>query len=187
MVAILAHKGYSDQNSWLSFAIALAERGFTVLTFDFRSIGQSGGTLQASQLEQDVRAAVGFLQTRSYAHIICIGASFGSTACMTAALQTDIDGLVVIASLMSEGDPTEIEPEEFSLLTMPKLFINAEDDNNNLAAVATEMYALSPEPKELWIVPGSAHATDLFSYSGELRQVLLDFLEEVRTIIRGEN
>ncbi|MCP4421850.1 MAG: alpha/beta fold hydrolase [Chloroflexi bacterium] len=185
VAVVLTHKGYADQNSWQEFATLLAERGFAVLTFDFRGVGQSSGTLRAGRLEQDARTAIEFMQNRAYERIICVGASFGGTACMKAALQIELDGLVVIASRMSEGYPTEIKPEEFSLLTMPKLFVSAEYDHHDLAAIAAEMYELSPDPKSLEILPGSAHATDLFytPHADTFRQILLDFLEDLRATL----
>jgi hypothetical protein len=49
-------------------------------------------------------------------------------------------------------------------------------------AIAAEMYDLSPDPKELHILPGSAHATDILgaTHADEFRQILLNYLEGLR-------
>jgi hypothetical protein len=72
--------------------------------------------------------------------------------------------------------------DDFSRLTLPKLFVCAEDDAANLAHIVTEMHDLSPEPKELILLPGTAHGTELFNteYGGGFRDVLVNFLEGLR-------
>ena len=100
LAVILAHQGTegTDQKSWQPFAEVLAEKGNAALTLDFRGRGQSKGYLQASQLIKDLNAAIQFLRGRGYQRIVCMGASMGGTACLRAALDHDLAGLVVIAS-----------------------------------------------------------------------------------------
>ncbi len=182
---ILAHMGTegTDQQSWHPFARLLAERGFTALAFDFRGCGKSEGYMWQAQLVRDVRAATEFLQDRGFERIVCMGASMGGTSCLKLALETEWEGLVVIASPMSLGRPTNVSRADFPALTMPKLFVCAEDDRyGGLAEAATEMYKLSPEPKEIRLFPGIEHGTELFDtpYGDEFTQALLDFLEGLR-------
>jgi Tol biopolymer transport system component/predicted alpha/beta-hydrolase family hydrolase len=184
IAVILAHMGEPGvtQASWESFARLIAARGFAALTFDFRGRGRSEGFLQHSQLIHDMNAAIAFLQEQGYERIACVGASMGGTACLRAALDHDLAGLVVIASTMTLGDPTRVRREEFAQLTMPKLYVAAQNDLV-LASAATFMYKLSPEPTELVIYPGqSAHGTRLFSTSvgHEFRALLVSFLEQLR-------
>lgn len=184
IAVILTHMGASNatQDSWFDFATTIAGMGFTALTLDFRGIGQSEGNLVQSHLIYDVRAAIEFLQSKGYDRIVCMGASMGGTTCLKAAVETELEGLVVIASPMSIGAPTSVPPKDFALLTMPKLFVCAEDDGYNLARSAKVMYNTAPEPKDLKIFPGTAHGTDLFyTPSGnEFRKLLIDFLEALR-------
>ncbi|MGD9099114.1 MAG: alpha/beta hydrolase, partial [Anaerolineae bacterium] len=184
IAVILTHMGERGvtQASWKSFARLAAERGFAALTFDFRGRGGSEGFLRQSQLIHDVNAAIAFLQEQGYEHIACVGASMGGTACLRAAVDHDLAGLVVIASPMTLGDPTRVRREEFAQLTMPKLYISAQNDYG-LASTATFMHKISPEPTELVIYPGqSAHGTHLFSTSvgDEFRALLVSFLEKLR-------
>lgn len=104
-----------------------------------------------------------------------------------AALETDLEGVVVIASGPSLGWPTEVRPEAYSLLAMPKLYVCAQDDSvdgnpTDLASLMTLMCRASSEPKELRLFPGKAHGIELFdTESGdELRELFVDFLEGLR-------
>jgi len=185
MAVILAHQGAqdADQTSWQPFARLLAEEGFTALTFDFRGRGESDGVLEQKELVRDVRAALAFLRNRGYSRMVCMGASMGGTSCLKLALETDLEGLVVIASSMNLGPPTDVFPQDLAQLTVPKLFVCAEDDRySGIAHTVQEMYDLSPEPKQISLLPGVAHGTELFDtpQGDEFTRLLLDFLNGLR-------
>ncbi len=114
-----------DQQSWQPFAQLLAERDFTALTFDFRGRGKSEGNPVYNTLPYDVYAAIQFLQDRGYERIVCIGASMGGTACIRAALDHDLAGLGVIASVMSNGEPNQVSAYDVQQLTLPKVLVYA--------------------------------------------------------------
>jgi uncharacterized protein len=185
IAVILAHQGTpgADQTTWQPFAMRLAQNGFTALTFDFRGVGQSGGTLDYSLLEKDVQAAVRYLHAQKYNQIVCAGASMGGTACLRVAIDGEpFIGLIVLASTMSAGDNLqilEILPEEMSKLKQPKLFITAKNDFLIVVQDTGRMYRLSAEPKQLLVLEGSKHGTSLFqtSVGEELSAAMLDFLE----------
>lgn len=184
LAVILAHQGTegTDQTSWQPFARLLAEHGYAALTLDFRGRGQSKGYLQASQLIKDVNAAMQFLQERGYQRIVCMGASMGGTACLRAALDHDLAGLVVIASPLSSGAPTAVTPAELSKLTLPKLYVCTENDRYSFVISQTQqMFDLSSDPKQLKFFPGRVHGTELFDteYGDEFRQLLSDFVEQL--------
>jgi pimeloyl-ACP methyl ester carboxylesterase len=194
IAVLLAHQGTegTDQRSWQPFAELLAGKGFAVLTFDFRGRGQSEGRLRVSRLDRDLRAAIGFLRSRGLPRIVCMGASMGGTACLQAALEADLEGVVAIASGPSLGWPTEVRPEDYPRLTMPKLYVCAQEDSvdgqpTGLASLMTLMYTASPQPRELKLFPGEAHGTELFdTESGdELRELLVGFLEDLSRASSG--
>jgi esterase/lipase len=175
---VLAHMGThgATQQSWASFAQYLAQRGYGVLTFNFRP--------DRSKLDLDVRAAIGFLRDQDYPRIVCMGASMGGTACIKAAVDTDLAGLVVISSLWTTGSglvggALEVSYEELEQLTLPKLFATTRNDGNHVPTTIGDMYAVASEPKTLKVLPGSEHGTDIFDtpQGDELRDALVDFLE----------
>jgi WD40 repeat protein len=183
---ILAHQGTpgADQRTWHPFANLLAEHGYTALTFDFRGVGQSEGKLLYGNLAMDVSAAVQLLQNRGYQKIICIGASMGGTACIRAAQDHAFVGLVALASTMTAGSGTDslrLTPDDLKNLTQPKLFISANGDHGVVVGDTKRMYELSPNPKNLLLLPGTQHGTNLFDTdAGEkLSAAMLRFIENI--------
>lgn len=192
LAVILAHQrskpqpgSPQTQKSWQSFAELLANKGYTVLTFNFRGIGRSEGDINMMENEvvKDTLAAVEFLQSEGYHRIACVGAEMGGTSCMEAAQSYEFEGLVVIASTLSLGEPTVITDDDIERLTMPKLFICADQDRYERIVGETQYLCdKSPEPKRLKFFSGTAHGTELFytEHGEEFRGLLLDFLEGLR-------
>ena len=187
IAVILAHQGTpgTDQTTWQTFARLLAEQGYTALTFDFRGVGQSEGTLGYRDLWKDVKAATQFLRELGYSQIVCAGASMGGTACIYNAKQGEYMGLIVLASTMVAGrgvDTLAITDEDLAKLTLPKLFISAERENYIVVRDTKHMAELSLEPKSLLVLPGTQHGTLLFDTdSGEkLPAAILEFIDNLK-------
>ena len=110
--------------------------------------------------------------------IILAGASLGGSASAKLAVESQTNGLIVIAS------PPEIsqwgfEVEAADLNTnIPKLFITAENDNTVPASATRNLYDLAAELKEWQTYPGTAHGTDLFEteIGTELQVRILEFI-----------
>jgi pimeloyl-ACP methyl ester carboxylesterase len=160
---VLAHGGRFNKESWAKQAGALAGAGFRVVAIDFRGYGQSRGPGQAdiysAPLHLDVVAAVGYLKAAGSKSVSLVGGSLGGGAAAAAAAEAqpgEIDRLVLLAA-------TPDTPAE--KLTGRKLYIVARDDANaaglRLPGIRAH-YEKAPEPKELIVVEGSAHAQFLF-------------------------
>lgn len=187
LAIILAHQRdrLVTQKSWQSFAQLLASKGYTALTFNFRGIGRSEGNIDAMENEvmRDVSAAIKFLQAEGFDRIVCIGAGMGGSACLAAAPEHNLAGLVVITAAMSLGEPTKVTEDDLKNLTMPKLFICTTNNRFGRIVKHTQiMYDNSPEPKQLKFFPGTVHGTELFftEHKEEFRRLLLDFVEGLR-------
>ena len=185
LAVILAHMGMPDvdQQSWQPFALILAERDFTALTLDFRGRGKSEGNPVYNTLPYDIFAAIQFLKDRGFERIVCIGASMGGTACMRAAVDHDLAGLGVIASVMSNGKPNQVSVFDIQQMTLPKVLVYA---GNEAPAVVIDMKIISefaPEPKLVQVYQASAHGTNLFNteYGSQLTELLIGFLEAIRS------
>ncbi len=176
---VLAHGARFDKASWGKQAEVLAKAGFRVLAIDFRGYGQSrGGDKSApgsGEKYEDILAAVRYLRENGAKTVSLIGASMGGGAAATASIHArpgEIDRLILLA-------PVPVaEPER---LTGPKLFVTSKGDG--LAAKVREQFEKAPEPKELIILEGSAHAQFLFqTVQGErLMKKILEFLSESKT------
>jgi dienelactone hydrolase len=182
---ILAHMGMpgTDQVSWHPFARLLAEQGFRVLTFDFRGRGESAGQLEFNKLPYDMDAAIQYLVEHGYSRIICVGASMGGTACMRAALDHELLGLGVIASVLSNGIPNEVSIEEVKLLKLPKILVYGAYDFPTVTMDMKKITELAAEPKIIQVYQTYAHGTDIFNteYGGQFSELLVSFLEDLRT------
>ena len=179
---VLAHGGRFNKESWEKQARILAAAGFRALAIDFRGYGQSRGPGQSeplgAPLHLDVLAAVRYLRQNGAKTVSVIGGSMGGGAAADASVEAEpgeIDRLVLLGS--AGGD----KPER---LKGRKLFIVSRDDlgpgdKPRLPRIRAD-YERAPEPKELVILEGSAHAQFIFGTDqGErLMREILRFLSE---------
>ncbi len=162
---VLAHGGRFNKESWAPQAQVLVKAGYRVLAFDFRGFGQSKGPGDAdplgAPLRLDVLAAVRHLRATGARSVSVIGASMGGTAAADASIEAapgEIDRLVLLAS------PANDSPEK---LRTRKLFIVCRDDVGGpdiprLPKIRAQ-YEKAPDPKELVVLEGSAHAQAIFA------------------------
>ena len=160
---VLAHGGRLNKESWQKQARILAAAGFRVLAFDFRGYGKSLGPGDSdplgAPLHLDVLAAVRYLRNNGAKSIAVVGGSMGGAAAGDASIasaQGEINRLVLLGA--APNGPAD-------KLKAPTLFIVARDDANEagprLPSIRAQ-YEKAPEPKELIVLDGSAHAQYLF-------------------------
>ena len=160
---VLAHGGRFNKESWEKQAQTLATAGFRVLALDFRGYGKSKGpgdsAPMSAPLHLDVLAAVRYLRKSGAKTVAVVGGSMGGGAAGAASIASqpgEIDRLVFLGAY--PDGPAE-------KLKCRSLFIVARDDANEdgprLPKIRTQ-YEKAPEPKELIILDGSAHAQFLF-------------------------
>ena len=102
---------------------ALAERGFVVLRYDKRAVGQSGGRAERAALSDyadDVLAAVRYLRSRKDVdedRVSVVGHSEGGAVGMLAAKKEDDDiaALVLIAAPGTRGSELILEQQQYGL------------------------------------------------------------------------
>jgi esterase/lipase len=177
---VLVHGARFDKASWGSQARALAEAGMTALAIDLRGYGRSGPREGSDLLHPgyplDVLAAVRFARAEGAEAVSVVGGSLGGWAAGQAAVDArpgEIDRLVLLAHATID------EPER---LPGRKLFVVARGDvrGENVLRLPDiqEQYERAPEPKELLVLEGSAHAQHLFATDeGErLMREILRFL-----------
>ncbi len=178
---VLAHGGRFNKESWEKQARVLARAGFRVLAIDFRGYGQSRGPGESqplgAPLHFDVLAAVRYLRKTGAKTVSIVGGSMGGGAAADASVEAEpgeIDRLVLLAGGTAQ-------PEK---LKGRKLFIVSRDDlgpgDKPRLPKIREQYERAPDPKELVILDGSAHAQFIFATDqGErLMREILRFLSE---------
>jgi pimeloyl-ACP methyl ester carboxylesterase len=160
---VLAHGGRFNKESWRDQARTLVSHGFRVLAIDFRGFGCSTGPGQAdfdnAPFENDVLAAVHYLKTHGAKTVSVVGGSFGGGAAGDASIKSEpgeIDRIVLL------GAAPNLSAEK---LKSRVLFIVARDDANDAGPRLPGIRAQcekAPQPKELIVLDGSAHAQFLF-------------------------
>jgi pimeloyl-ACP methyl ester carboxylesterase len=160
---VLAHGGRFHKESWRERAQALASEGFRILAIDFRGFGCSTGPDQAdfdhAPFENDVMAAVRYLKEHGAQSVSVVGGSFGSAAAGDASIKSspgEIDRIVFL------GAAPNLSADK---LKSRSLFIVAREDRNDSGARLPRIrsqYEMAPQPKELIVLDGSAHAQFLF-------------------------
>ena len=175
---VLAHGGRFTKESWAAQVPVFVERGFRVLAIDFRGRGDSvaGPDADPDDVHLDVLAAIRLLRSHGAGGVSVVGASFGGWAAARAAILTqpgEIDALVLLAAPAIE-DPGRIPGR--------KLFLTARDDARGgeipRLPEIRDQFERAPEPKQLVVVDGSAHAQYLFeSEQGpEVLRTIVGFL-----------
>jgi len=160
---VLAHGGRFTKESWRPQAEVLAAKGFKVVAFDFRGFGCSRGPgdkdMFTAPMANDVLAAVHYLKKHGAKTVFAIGGSFGGAATGDASIQSkpgEIDRIVFL------GAAPNLPADQLKSRT---LFIIARDDANDdgprLPSIRAQ-YLKAPEPKELTVLDGDAHAQFLF-------------------------
>ncbi len=181
--------------------------GFSVLLIDYRGYGRSQGSFpNESQVYEDAETAYNYLVKQrklSPSQILLYGHSMGGAVAIELAIKhPETAGLIVQSSFTSMADMVEpyglmrIFPVRLLLtqrfnsiakvesLRMPVLFVHGTADPFIPAAMSKKLYAISPEPKGLLLVPNAKHNNgDAFFNNGEYRQTIVNFADKV---IHGE-
>ncbi len=160
---VLVHGGRFDKESWAKQAPEFVKAGFRVLAIDFRGEGKSTGPgdsgLMSAPLYLDVMGAVRYLHKAGTKSVSVVGGSMGGYAgaeAMARCEPGEIERIVLLGSTAND------KPE---LLKGRKLFILCRDDANadglRLPKIQAD-FDKTPEPKELILLDGSAHAQFIF-------------------------
>ena len=168
---------------WREFAQLTAAQGLMTLTYQWRGCRPSGSVdeVEIQSFVDDLRGAIAFMRAQGAQKIILVGASLGGCASAKVTVESQADGLVVVAS------PAEISDWGFAVEAadvdsdIPKLFITAKEDDVVPVESTQELFNLAAEPKEWQTYPGTAHGTDLFEtqHKEEFQQRILEFILRV--------
>ncbi|HZC44195.1 MAG TPA: alpha/beta fold hydrolase [Acidobacteriaceae bacterium] len=154
---------------------ALHSLGFPVLRFNFRGVGRSEGEHDNGHGEQDdVRAALDWLEQEFHRPILFAGFSFGSNVGMRASC-----GDPRVPGLIALGLPVVAEGRQYSYSYLPtcrqpKLFISGDHDPFGPVAEVEAVVATAAEPKEMVWIQNADHF-----FVGKLEQVQTEIIRWV--------
>jgi uncharacterized protein len=137
---------------------AFGSFGLPTLRFNFRSVGLSEGAFDHGRGEQeDVRAALAWLDARLELPVLLAGFSFGSYVGLRACCgDSRVKGLVAL------GLPAHAEGRNYtygflSECMQPKLFVSGDHDQYGPLPKLEEAVASAAEPKRLVVIEGAEH------------------------------
>ena len=164
---------------------ALSSFGLPVLRFNFRSVGLSEGEHDEGIGEQeDVRAALDWLERNFNRPILFAGFSFGSNVGLRACC-----GDARVKGLIGLGVPVQAEGRDYTYgflpkCTAPKLFISGDHDQYGPRAVMESVFERAPEPKRLVWIAGADH---FFQGTEESLGAKLNLMQqEIRSWLESE-
>jgi pimeloyl-ACP methyl ester carboxylesterase len=170
---VLAHGRAFNKESWDAQAKVLVQAGLLVLAIDFRGYGKSVGDGGYEAMFADVLGAVRYLHKNGAGRVSVVGASMGGGAAAQASAKSnpgEIDRLVLLAG---------VPPSEPEKLNGRKVFIVSRGDG--FAADIQKAFERAPEPKQLVLLEGSAHAQNLFNTDQGLK-----VMELIRNFVTAE-
>ena len=178
---VLSNMGDNDPGPWQSFAPALAERGYLVLSYSFRYPVRTNSFTEAMAqgTVPDLLGAIGYVRGLGATRVVLIGASLGGIAVGKVAGASDAAAVVVLASPQELSEfGLVVTPAELAAITAPKLFIASEEDTNARFEDTRSYFENAPEPKQFHSFTGGVHGVLLFAtgQGDELRQLLLTFV-----------
>jgi hypothetical protein len=137
---------------------SLSSLGLPVLRFNFRGVGLSEGVFDEGRGEQeDVLAALDWLDARFKLPILLAGFSFGSYVGLRAGC-----GDARVKGLIALGLPAHAEGRDYTYAFLshcphPKLFISGDHDGYGPRAHMEAVFAAASEPKRLVWIEGAEH------------------------------
>jgi uncharacterized protein len=148
--------------------------GIVTLRFNFRGVGQSGGSHDEGNGEiDDVKAAVTYLLSRqAVPTVVVAGYSFGSMVGLRAgADDSRVHKLIGVALPIGMRDASFLQN-----VTKPKLLVSGDHDNYSPVPGLNDLIAKLPEPKSLVIVNGADHFFG--GLEGKVAKAAVSFLTE---------
>jgi len=178
-VVLHLHGNGANIGANLSQALRFHQLGFAVLMVDYRGYGRSGGGFPTeANVYQDAKAAWNYLVQRrgiDPKRLVLFGHSLGGAIAIDLALaHPEAAGLIVQSSFTNTYaliDPAMFRffPIDLLLtqrfdsiskvrsLRLPVLYIHGTVDTKIPASMSADLYAASPQPKQLFWVAGAAH------------------------------
>lgn len=140
---------------------AINAHGLPVLRFNFRGAGKSAGEHDHGRGEQeDVRAALDWLEREYRVPIVFCGFSFGAATGLRVGC-----GDARVMALISLGTPVSVDERHYRYeflqdCAKPKLFVSSDHDQYAPRAELESVLEAVPEPRQVVFIPSRDHFFD---------------------------
>jgi dipeptidyl aminopeptidase/acylaminoacyl peptidase len=188
---IFIHQGGSSREEWTSLEIFqnISEQGMLALAYDVRGHGASSGEADFStlfddplQAPRDLSAAIDWLEQSGQvdmSRIAVVGASIGANLACVAAGSREFSVKTAVAMSGQVSAVYNLAGGEEKLTDLKSVFLIASEleQDGQRAIWASELYAMTEEPRQLEIVAGSSgHGVSVFVDDPTLQERILDWL-----------
>lgn len=188
VAVILSHMGRlgDAQVGWYPLARYLGERGYWALTYNRRGVclergdGCSRGVDHLSESWRDVVGAYRHAKANGATRVVLVGASIGAMSSLFAASRTDvdIDALVEVGGVNNDAGRYAFTRRDVARVEGAKLFVSSEEDRYGGAEAARLWHRWARAPKQLVILGGSDHGTDMLREGKPARARLIGLIVE---------
>jgi alpha/beta superfamily hydrolase len=158
---VLSAQDGDPGSEWAPLASQLADRGYLVMTYNYRGIDPSQGHYDHPKLVSDLNAAIQAAQQHGATKYVLMGASEGGLVTLKAAANTHPTAVVALSAAPASFGDIPLSNDEMGAMTAPKLFVVSQDDRPFNSSVQ-QYYNVSPQPKQIIIYPGKLHGVDFF-------------------------
>lgn len=163
-IIVLIHQYGGDRHQWDSFVPILVANNYSVLAYDIRGFGQSGGAPEKDKMIRDVAGAVMWIKNNTSPSFIgLIGASVGANIAFESSSFGEINTSTALspANKLLGNELSNFRPHNVLFLS---------DINEREAAQS--LHAITIPPKDIKIYGGTAHGVELLNNP----QTILDIL-----------
>jgi pimeloyl-ACP methyl ester carboxylesterase len=181
---VFVHMLRRSRRDWDLVASRLAAGGIGALTFDLRGHGESQGSAEDhSALVRDVKAARRYLGTRPDVlpdRVSLAGASLGASLAALAAVDDSSVWALALLSPALEYRGLRIDVAMRKVGARPVLLVASDDDPYALRS-AREIQKGNARTRELLVLNGAGHGTNMLFRRPDLGATLLDWFR--RTLL----
>jgi len=179
---ILLHMLGRTRADYNDFAKFLQDKGYTVLSIDFRGHGESSTSQLTApdftKLVYDAASAKNFLVSRGKPadRVSIVGASIGANIALRyAASDSSIRSVVLISPGFDYRGVTTMDVISYY---NGRLLMIATEEDSNAASTVRALSTSSPQA-EVKIYPTGGHGTDMFATNPDVKNLIADFLQKV--------
>jgi dienelactone hydrolase len=186
---VLAHMGRPGDTllDWAPLTRELAKHGYMALAYNRRGVCTtpdrecSAGLSDYASSWNDVVGAVSYLRAREANEVVVVGASIGAMAALHALTKKGLEAFAFIEiGGVNHESGYSFSRRDLQALEGHKLFVSSVDDYYDAAPAAREWHRWAKEPKQLELLPGADHGTDML-IAGQptarpLTELVLEFL-----------
>ena len=176
---VYCHGNAANLTLHVRYVSWLPQRGYSVLVFDYRGYGRSGGSVTRAGTVQDAVAAIDVALARDPDRVIVFGHSLGGAVGLRAAAdRSAVRGVIAMSTFSNYREIAREKASMFGWLApvaisdgydpdavlerlspAPLLVIHGERDDIVPLSFGRRLYQRASEPKELWTVSEVGHGS----------------------------